>query len=65
MLRRTKEILNECKQVWPLASRWLDRLEKLSRDPKAAGAQMSSMADGVRCPLNCYRCRMENGELTP
>ncbi|CAI4211185.1 unnamed protein product [Parascedosporium putredinis] len=37
MLHRTMEILDECKNTWPLASRWLEALEALeksSRDPK-------------------------------
>ncbi|KAI8232549.1 putative transcriptional regulatory protein [Colletotrichum sp. SAR 10_96] len=44
MLRRCMSILIESKQTWPLASRWLESLERFSRDPKAAA--YSSMADG-------------------
>lgn len=47
MLRRTTAILMECKEVWPLASRWTDALEKFSHDPQAKTlAQEGSMADG-------------------
>lgn len=46
MLQRCMSILIESKQTWPLASRWLESLERFSRDPKAAA--YSSMADGVR-----------------
>ncbi|KAI8167883.1 putative transcriptional regulatory protein [Colletotrichum sp. SAR 10_70] len=44
MLQRCMSILIESKQTWPLASRWLESLERFSRDPKAAA--YSSMADG-------------------
>lgn len=47
MLGRTTAILMECKEVWPLASRWTDALEKFSHDPQAKTiAQEGSMADG-------------------
>ncbi|EGY23557.1 uncharacterized protein VDAG_04995 [Verticillium dahliae VdLs.17] len=40
-------LLMESKQVWPLASRWLESLERFSRDPKAATVSMDGgMADG-------------------
>ncbi|CEJ86381.1 hypothetical protein VHEMI04090 [[Torrubiella] hemipterigena] len=45
MLRRTVAILMECKDVWPLAARWADALDKFSQDPKAIPSQ-SSMDDG-------------------
>jgi hypothetical protein len=42
-------ILMECKKIWPLAARWLEALEKFSRDPKASALSLeNSMADGVR-----------------
>lgn len=47
MLSRTRSILVECKEVWPLASRWLDSLDKFFRDPQAvAPITEGSMADG-------------------
>ncbi|KAK5991111.1 hypothetical protein PT974_09389 [Cladobotryum mycophilum] len=47
MLRRTRTILIECKQVWPLASRWEEALERLTRDPNSTLLpQEGSMADG-------------------
>jgi len=51
MLNRTMEILDECKKTWPLASRWLEALEKSFRDPKGSSivAFEGSMADGVSC----------------
>lgn len=48
MLQRAMSILVECKEVWPLASRWLEALEKSSRDPKGSSFGLEgSMADGV------------------
>ncbi|KAF9879563.1 hypothetical protein CkaCkLH20_03106 [Colletotrichum karsti] len=47
MLQRCMSILIESKQTWPLASRWLESLERFSRDPKAAAYSLEgSMADG-------------------
>lgn len=52
MLLRCMSLLMESKQVWPLASRWLESLERFSRDPKAATVSMDGgMADGVRLVL--------------
>ncbi|KAK1968699.1 hypothetical protein LY78DRAFT_631317, partial [Colletotrichum sublineola] len=46
MLQRCMSILIESKQTWPLASRWLESLERFSRDPKAAAFSLEgSMAD--------------------
>ena len=51
MLQRCMSILMESKEVWPLASRWLEALEKFSRDPKATAVSLEgSMADGVSFP---------------
>lgn len=50
MLQRCMTILIESKEIWPLASRWLESLERYSRDPKAAAVSLDrGMADGVRC----------------
>ncbi|KAK2590452.1 hypothetical protein QQS21_011869 [Conoideocrella luteorostrata] len=47
MLQRTIGILNECRQVWPLAARWVDALEKFSLDPQSATlCHEGSMDDG-------------------
>jgi len=47
MLLRTRSILLECKEVWPLASRWLKSLDKFFHDPQAlAPITEWSMADG-------------------
>lgn len=55
MLQRAMTILTEAAQVWPLAARWLDILEKFARDNKGVIAGIEgSMADGVRkdsCPF--------------
>lgn len=49
MLQRAMTILSEAAQVWPLAGRWLEILEKFARDNKGVIANMEgSMADGVR-----------------
>lgn len=46
MLHRTLSILMECKEVWPLASRWVDALERFARDPSGSLGADGSMADG-------------------
>ncbi|KAM0328841.1 hypothetical protein ACHAQA_005257 [Verticillium albo-atrum] len=47
MLLRCMSLLMESKEVWPLASRWLESLERFSRDPKAATVSLDGgMADG-------------------
>ncbi|KAM5348792.1 hypothetical protein ACJ41O_008615 [Fusarium nematophilum] len=46
MLQRTLSILMECKEVWPLASRWVDALERFARDPTGSLTTESGMADG-------------------
>ncbi|CAM1506366.1 Fc.00g060070.m01.CDS01 [Cosmosporella sp. VM-42] len=45
MLQRTIAILMECKEVWPLASRWVEALDKFTQDPNNPTAE-GSMADG-------------------
>ncbi|KFA81040.1 hypothetical protein S40288_00822 [Stachybotrys chartarum IBT 40288] len=35
MLSRTTAILMECKEVWPLAIRWAESLDKFAQDPQA------------------------------
>ncbi len=52
MLERTKDILSQSVNVWPLAARWLESVEKLSAaDQKGSGMVPSSheggMAEGV------------------
>lgn len=48
MLQRAMQILAEAGQVWPLASRWLEILEKFARDNKGVLAGVEgSMADSV------------------
>ena len=47
MLQRVIAILRECKEVWPLAARWVDALERFSLDPQSDTlAQEGSMDDG-------------------
>lgn len=47
MLQRTINILKECREVWPLAARWVDALEKFSLDPQSATfGNEGSMDDG-------------------
>lgn len=36
MLKRTREILSECDRVWPLASRWVDSLDRAYNQPHQA-----------------------------
>ncbi|KAH7161342.1 hypothetical protein EDB81DRAFT_641838, partial [Dactylonectria macrodidyma] len=45
MLHRTLAILMECKEVWPLASRWVEALERFARDPNGSLVAEGSMAD--------------------
>lgn len=52
MLQRAMQILAEAAQVWPLAGRWLEILEKFARDNKGVLAGVEgSMAEGVRTQL--------------
>ncbi|KAF4509886.1 hypothetical protein G6O67_001823 [Ophiocordyceps sinensis] len=47
MLQRIITILRECKEVWPLAARWVEALEGFSMDPQSeAPAAEGSMDDG-------------------
>lgn len=46
MLQRTIAILNESKEVWPLAARWADGLEKLSDPASMPPDKEESMDDG-------------------
>lgn len=47
MLQRIITILRECKEVWPLAARWVEALERFTLDPHfEAPAAEGSMADG-------------------
>ncbi|KIL93217.1 hypothetical protein FAVG1_03194 [Fusarium avenaceum] len=45
MFQRTLSILMECKNVWPLASRWVDALNRFAQDPTMSFASESGMAD--------------------
>jgi len=48
MLKRIIMILKESKANWPLASRWLDGLERFARDKQRSFINYEgSMADGV------------------
>ncbi|SCB65435.1 unnamed protein product [Fusarium graminearum] len=46
MYQRTLAILLECKEVWPLASRWADALERFAQDPTSSLTSETGMADG-------------------
>ncbi|ODA83206.2 hypothetical protein RJ55_01717 [Drechmeria coniospora] len=46
MLQRVITILRECKEVWPLAARWVEALEKSSLDPQSEAPAEGSMDDG-------------------
>lgn len=48
MVQRALAILGEAQQVWPLAARWYDSLDKFARDSKGLIMGIEgSMADGV------------------
>lgn len=51
MLERTIGILNESKEVWPLAARWADALEKFSRDPKSMPLTTEGSMDDGKDPI--------------
>ncbi|KAF5608729.1 general repressor of transcription [Fusarium subglutinans] len=46
MFLRSMDILKECKEVWPLASRWVDALSRFSHDPNSSFKSENGMADG-------------------
>ncbi|KAF4454134.1 hypothetical protein F53441_3320 [Fusarium austroafricanum] len=46
MYQRNLGILMECKEVWPLASRWVDALESFAQDPTSSLTSETGMADG-------------------
>lgn len=53
------QILAEAAQVWPLAGRWLEILEKFARDNKGVLAGVEgSMAEGVRAGLADFLIRI-------
>ncbi|KLO85550.1 general repressor of transcription [Fusarium fujikuroi] len=51
MFLRSLDILMECKEVWPLASRWVDALRRFARDPDSSFKSENGMADG-RDPIH-------------
>ncbi|RKK67881.1 hypothetical protein BFJ69_g14099 [Fusarium oxysporum] len=46
MFQRSLDILMECKEVWPLASRWVDALKRFAQDPDSSFKSENGMADG-------------------
>ncbi|KAF5724764.1 general repressor of transcription [Fusarium mundagurra] len=46
MFLRSLDILMECKEVWPLASRWVDALNRFAQDPQSSFKSENGMADG-------------------
>ncbi|KAJ3475708.1 hypothetical protein NLG97_g9366 [Lecanicillium saksenae] len=51
MLQRTVGILNECKEVWPLAEHWAEALEKFSSDPKSMLITTEGSMDDGKDPI--------------
>lgn len=51
MLAKTINILNECKEVWPLASRWADALEKFSHHPTSVPLPTDGSMDDGKDPI--------------
>lgn len=51
MLDRTIMILNESKEVWPLAARWADALERFSRDPQTMLLTTEGSMDDGKDPI--------------
>ncbi|KAF4501028.1 general repressor of transcription [Fusarium agapanthi] len=46
MFLRSLDILTECKEVWPLASRWVDALSRFAHDPNSSFKSENGMAGG-------------------
>lgn len=51
MLQRIITILRECKEVWPLAARWVDALEKFSLDPQSDTLTTEGSMDDGKDPV--------------
>lgn len=51
MVRRTMTILKECKEIWPLAERWVDALAGFMKDPKAGSAHKEGSMDDGKDPI--------------
>ncbi|KJZ72576.1 hypothetical protein HIM_08100 [Hirsutella minnesotensis 3608] len=51
MLQRIITILRECKEVWPLAARWVEALEKSFLDPQGEGLTTEGSMDEGRDPV--------------
>lgn len=51
MLQRTIRILKECREVWPLAARWVDALEKFSLNPQSAMLSHEGSMDDGKDPI--------------
>ncbi|OAA77629.1 chitinase 1 precursor [Akanthomyces lecanii RCEF 1005] len=51
MLSRTISILNESKEVWPLASRWAESLENFHNNPKATLLTTEGSMDEGKDPI--------------
>lgn len=73
MLQRAMQILTEASQVWPLAARWLENLEKFYRDNKGAipgiegsmddSVRVTQLLENVAAP--CLTVTCESDLLTP
>ncbi|TQV92119.1 chitinase 1 precursor [Cordyceps javanica] len=51
MLERTISILNESKEVWPLASRWAESLENFFKNPKSTLLTTEGSMDDGKDPI--------------
>ncbi|POR34210.1 Putative transcriptional regulatory protein [Tolypocladium paradoxum] len=51
MLQRIITILRECKEVWPLAARWVEALEKFSLDPQSDTLTTEGSMDDGKDPV--------------
>ncbi|PNY27193.1 transcriptional regulatory protein [Tolypocladium capitatum] len=51
MLQRVIAILRECKEVWPLAARWVEALEKFSLDPQSDTLTTEGSMDDGKDPV--------------
>ncbi|PHH80997.1 hypothetical protein CDD83_3655 [Cordyceps sp. RAO-2017] len=65
MLQRIIGILRECKEVWPLAARWVEALEKFSLDPHSATLTTEGSMDDGKDPVPRAIRQMPSTAPTP
>ena len=51
MFARSRDILTECREVWPLASRWVESLDKIAQNPKSMVPTAEGAMAGGKDPI--------------